>query len=78
MNLAGPVMNEITFIVAVHGQDAGYTTRAGGPDQDHPIIARGKHRDELIQNIHKALAAAPIDATPDSCVIHLHFVRDPA
>ena len=71
-------MNEITFIVAVQAQDAGYTARADCPDQDHPIVARGKHRDELIQNIHKALATGPLDATPESCVIHLHFVRDPA
>lgn len=71
-------MNEITFIVAVHGQDAGYTARADLLGEDHPIIARGKHRDELIQNIHAALATDCKDASPASCVIHLHFVRDPA
>jgi hypothetical protein len=71
-------MNEITFIVAVHAQDAGYSARAQPPGRTGDIVARGKHRDELIQNIHEALAAGREDARPESCVIHLHFVRDPA
>lgn len=69
-------MTEITFIVAVHGQDAAYTARANLPGDERQVIAMGKHRDELIQNIHEALAARFRDAEPEPGVIHLHFVRD--
>lgn len=71
-------MNEITFTVSVHRHDAGYTARADSPGDDHQIVARGKHRDELIQNIHEALALRFRDAGPEPGVIHLHFVRDPS
>ena len=71
-------MNEITFIVTVHGQGTGYTARAGSPGDGREIVAAGKHRDELIQNIHEALALRFRDAGPEPGVIHLHFVRDPS
>jgi predicted RNase H-like HicB family nuclease len=69
-------MSEITFIIREDEVDGGFVAQAHWPDGNRDIFTEGDTREELIQNIRKAIDVS-FDANEQKpSVIHLHFVRD--
>lgn len=69
-------MNEITFIITEDEIDGGFNARAHWPDGNRDIFTEGDTREELIQNIRKAVKVSFGASEKKPRLIHLHFVRD--
>ena len=69
-------MNEITFIITEDDIDGGYTARAHWPDGNRDIIIEGDTRDELLQNIRKAIDVSFDSDEKKPGLIHLQYVPD--